>query len=87
MNGQRPAFSGQLRKLKGAPSHDGVTVGRTDTAKVVGGSVRVRECERVCACMRDVFAIYDDILPRLIMIIIKIIILHFIQIRYTDDFP
>ena len=50
------------------------------TATVVGGGVRVRECERVCACVRarvrDVFAIYDnDILPRLIMIIIKIIIL------------
>ena len=35
-----------------------------------GGGVRVRECSR--ACVRDVFAIYDnDILPRLIMIIIK----------------
>ena len=42
----------------------------------------------VHACVRDVFAIYDDnILSRLIMIIIKIIILHFIQIRHTDDFP
>ena len=42
-----------------------------------GGGVRVR----------DVFAIYEyDILPRLIMIIIKIIILYFIQIRHTDDF-
>ena len=71
---------------KGAPNHDGVMVGRTDTATVVGGGVRVRECER--ACMRDVFAIYDnDMLPRLIMIIIKIIILYFIQIRHTDDFP
>ena len=40
------------------------------------------------ACVRDVFAIYDDnILSRLIMIIIKIIILYFIQIRHTDDFP
>ena len=32
------------------------------------------ECARACvhACVRDVFAIYDnDILPRLIMIIIK----------------
>ena len=37
---------------------------------------------RVRTCARDVFAIYDnDILPRLIMIIIKIIILYFIQIR------
>ena len=43
---------------------------------------------RVRACVRDVFAIYDnDILPRLIMIIITIIILNFIQIRHTDDFP
>ena len=49
----------------------------------------VRVCARACvhACVRDVFAIYDnDILPRLIMIIIKIIILYFIQIRHTDDF-
>ena len=39
-------------------------------------------------CVRDVFAIYDDnILSRLIMIIIKISILYFIQIRHTDDFP
>ena len=44
-------------------------------------------CAYVHACVRDVFAIYDnDILPRLIMIIIKIIILYFIQIRHTDDF-
>ena len=42
----------------------------------------------VHACVRDVFAIYDDnILPRLIMIIIKINILYFKRIRYTDDFP
>ena len=43
----------------------------------------MRECARayVRACVRDVFAIYDnDILPRLIMIIIKIIFLYFIQI-------
>ena len=40
------------------------------------------------ACVRDVFGIYDnDILPRLIMIIIKIIILYFIQIRHADDSP
>ena len=67
-------------------------VGRTNTAnsdgRGWGGGVRVRECERVRVCVRDVFAIYDnDILPRLIMIIIKIIILYFIQIRHTDDFP
>ena len=40
------------------------------------------------ACVHDVFAIYDnDILPMLIMIKINIIILYFIQIRHTDDFP
>ena len=67
------------------PNPDGL-IGRTDTATVLGeggvfASVHVR------ACMRDVFAICDnDILPRLIMIIIKIIILYFIQIRHTDDF-
>ena len=45
-------------------------------------------CVCVRECMRDVFAIYDNnISPRLIMIIIKIIILYFIQIRHTDDFP
>ena len=50
--------------------------------------VRTCVCTRVHACVRDVFAIYDDnILPRLIMIIIKIMILYFIQIRHTDDFP
>ena len=47
----------------------------------------VRVCEGERACVRDVFEIYDNyILPRLIMIIIKIIILYFIQIRHTDDF-
>ena len=62
------------------------------TAMVVCGGVRecarvsVRTSVRVCVC--DVFAICDDnILSRLIMIIIKIIILYFIQIRHTDDFP
>ena len=63
---------------KGTPTHDRVMVERTDTATVVGGGVRVHECARACVC--DVFAIYDnDILPRLIMIIIKIIILYFIK--------
>ena len=51
-----------------------------------GGDGGVCACVR--ACMHDVFAIYhNNILPRLIMIIIKIIILYFIQIRHTDDFP
>ena len=66
-------------------------VGRTETATVmcrVCVCVNVRVRTSVNACVRDVFAIYDDnILSRLIMIIIKIIILYFIQIRHTDDFP
>ena len=68
----------------------GAPIQRTPT--VVGGGcvfASVSVCARACvqACVRDVFAIYDnDILPRLIMIIIKIIILYFIQIRHTDDF-
>ena len=66
------------------------------TATVVCGGVRVRVRVRKCAraytsvhaCVRDVFAIYDDnILSRLIMIIIKQFILYFIQIRHTADFP
>ena len=74
---------------KGASNHDSAIVGRTDTATpaVVGGDVRARECVLVCArvcvpaCVRDVFAIYDNnILPRLIMIIIKIIFQYFIEI-------
>ena len=49
-------------------------------------SVRVRTS--VHACVRGVFAIYDDnILSRLIMIIIKIIIIYFMQIRHTDGSP
>ena len=39
-------------------------------------------------CVRDVCAIYDNnISPSLLMILIKIIILYFIQIRQTDDSP
>ena len=52
----------------------------------VHGRAGVRACGR--SCVRDVFAIYDNnIRPRLIMIIIKNIILYFIQIRHTDDLP
>ena len=37
---------------------------------------------------RDVFAIYDNnFFGPWLMIIIKNIILYFIQIRHTDDFP
>ena len=77
-------------------------VGRTDPSNSdnqngdCGGLVR--PCARVCvcvcelacvrACVRDVFAIYDDnILPMLIMIIIKIMFLYFIEITHTHDFP
>ena len=85
MKGQRPALSGQRRE-KGAPNHEGVMGGLTDTENSdrswpwVGVCVfaSVGVCARACvhACVRDVFAIYDnDILPRLIMIIIKIIII------------
>ena len=62
----------------------------TATAVCVGGGVCVRTSVRACvhACVRDVFAIHDNnIWPRLIMIIIRNIILYFIQIRHTDDFP
>ena len=39
-----------------------------------GGLVWACVCACMCACMRDVFAIYDNnILPRLVMIITKII--------------
>ena len=39
-------------------------------------------------CVRDMFAIYDNnISPSLLTIIIKIIIIYFIQIRHTEDFP
>ena len=47
--------------------------------------LHARAC--VSACLRDVFAIYDNnISPRLIMIIINMSILYFIQIRQSDDF-
>ena len=69
--------------MVGAPTQRTATVVR---GVCVCANVRVRTS--VHACVRDVFAIYDDnIFPRLIMIIIKIIILYFIRIRHTDDFP
>ena len=50
-----------------------------------GGGWCAREC--VFARVHDVFAIYDNnTLPRLIMIIIKIIFLYFIEITHTNDF-
>ena len=79
----RPAIVSPVSKAVRPTMTDSFGTPIQRTATVVGGGVSV--CAR--ACMRDVFAIYDnDILPRLIMIIIKIIILYFIQIRHTDDF-
>ena len=59
----------------------------------VGWCVRVRECvcAHVCVCVRAcvhvcVCAYDNNILLRLIMIIIKIIFLYFIEIAHTDDF-
>ena len=54
------------------------------------GCACVRVCMRTCvrACERNVFALNDNsILPRLVMIIIKIIFLLFIEIARTGDFP
>ena len=62
----------------------------TNSANLYGGDGGVCVCSRmrVHACVRDAFAIYyNNIWPNLIMIIIKIVILYFIQIRHTDDFP
>ena len=59
-------------------------------ASNLNGDVCVHACasEWASACAPDVFAIYDNnISPRLIMIMIKIIMLYFIQIRHTDDVP
>ena len=54
----------------------------------VRACVRAHGCAYVRACVRDAYAIYDNnIRPRLIRILIEIIILYFIQIRHTDDFP
>ena len=78
-------------------NRDPVIVAHTDTANSDGGGWGCA-CARVCACaclracihacVCDVFAIYDNnILSRLIMIIIKIIFLNFIEIAQTGDFP
>ena len=41
-----------------------------------------------CACVRDMLSIYDNnISPGLIMIIIKNIIIYFIQMKHIDDLP
>ena len=64
-----------------------------DGGGLVCACARVYVCARVCvhacvhASVRDVFAIHDnDILPRLIMIKIKIIFRYFIEIAHTDYF-
>ena len=72
----------------------GTDPSNSDTATAVCVCMRTRRCvcrhvrASVRLCVRNVIAIYDNnIWPRLIMIIIKNIILYFIQIRHTDDFP
>ena len=80
----RPAIVSPASKVVRLTMTDGLGALIQRTATIVGG---VHVCVCVRACVRDVFAIYDNyILPRLIMILIKIIILYFIQIRHTDDF-
>ena len=77
---QISAITAVQRRRKGVVNF--VMVERTEHNGDGGGLVcacaRACVCARVCACVRtcvrDVFAIYDNtILPRLIMIIIKII--------------
>ena len=73
----------------------GVIVTTSSTMKFVRrwpltsfGSYRPGPYPRKGVCVRDVCAIYDtNISPSLLMIIIKITILYFIQIRHTDAFP
>ena len=96
---QLPAI--QRRQKRGV---NFVMVGRTDPSNSDNqngdGGGLVCACARVCmcacvhvracvhACVRDVFAIYDNnMLHTLIMIIIKIIFLYFIEIAHTDDSP
>ena len=83
--GRRSAIVSPASKLRTA----GVVWGCACACARVRASVH--ECgvrTPVFACVRDVFAIYDDnILSRLILILIKMIILYVIQIRHTDDFP
>ena len=65
------------------PSRLGAT-NPSHSANLNGSAVCVRA--RVRACVRDVFSIYDNnIWPRLIMIIIKIIILLLSYISYKSD--
>ena len=90
----RPAIASPASKAVRPTTESwfGAPIQRTATVVGEGGVcvfASVSACVRACvhAYVRDLFAIYDnDILPRLIMIIIKIIILYFIQIRHTDDF-
>ena len=49
------------------------------------GHIRIKV--KVCACVMCVQYNDNNISPSLLMIIIKIIILYFIQIRHTDAFP
>ena len=98
MNSQRPALSIAEQAVTAGCQQIAITCTAAATAVCVCVHTRVCVCVRTrvrahaCSCVRacvlDMFAIYDtNICPRLIMIIIKIIILNFIQIRHTDAFP
>ena len=76
----RVNFSGTGRHGWAPPTHRTALTWKARRCVCVRVYVRAR--------VRDVFSIYDsNIWPRLIMVIITIIILYFIQIRHTDDFP
>ena len=76
-----------------------VVVGRSDPSNsdsqngdgggLVCACARASMCALVCVCACvHVFAMYyNNILPRLIMILIKIILRYLIEIAHTDHFP
>ena len=88
-----PAISHECQRNRRKGALASSRLGDTDASNLNGdGGVCSYACVYasacVSACVRDVFAIYDNnISPRLIMIILKIIILYFIQIRHTGDSP
>ena len=78
-----PVFISKASDQLLPPAERAVTVGWHRPIEYRYGDGGVCACVCVRACVRDVFAIYDNnIWPRLIMIIIKNIILYFIQIRW-----
>ena len=50
-------------------------------------NVRTRACSRTSIARTKQAALTHNVRGKELMIIIKIIILYFIQIRHTDDFP